>query len=202
MLTADSGISRKFHNVFMPDGISANSLVTSGETYGEAFVAKKIPSISRSSLLWNEPLQPSTRIECVISQSSAPIVVMPVATSHAAHEQVVEEALTRIYDLERQALGRLAARKLMFFIEVNFKKRNIFLTALLLKRVDLESLGVHSIIGLARTTMRARDSLETWERLYLKSRKAIEKKGYKADVMFVGMPKLEENASDGKISKY
>lgn len=142
------------------------------------------------------------QVECLVETINiSSFSNIQALTSYAAQLQVVDDALKRVYELERQSRGRIAARKLMIFIEFNFKKKNITLTSKLLEKVDLASLGIHSLIGLTRSTLRARSRLPVWDDVYRRSRKAVQDRGYSVDELFIGMPEIEESSKDGRVKK-
>jgi len=130
-----------------------------------------------------------SQVECIVivDRPERNLFVLNAATSMAAEMRRVDEALKGVYALEQGREGRLAARALMIFLEKNFKTKNLAAASALVDRVDLEKLGVHSLIGLVRTTARIKLTLPSWNALYRRSRRAVELKGYSSDRMFVGI---------------
>lgn len=147
------------------------------------------------------PVMPAhiVQIECIVS---APIFCwgsqLHALTASSHQQQIVNETLEQIYALERRQQGRIAARKLMIFVETNFKKKNLTLTSSLLDKVELNLLGIHALLGLTRSTLRARAGLPAWNVIYKKSRLAVESRGFNADELFVGMPRVEDAIEDDR----
>lgn len=134
-----------------------------------------------------------SQVECIVivDRPERNLFVLNAATSMAAEVRRVDEALKSVYALEQGREGRLAARALMIFLEKNFKAKNLAAASALVDRVDLDKLGVHSLIGLVRTTARIKLTLPSWSALYRRSRRAVERKGYSPERMFVGIVPAE-----------
>lgn len=192
--------SQRKDNPWVPGfPISQSSTTESKNSRSESFGRKCVVSDDhwRNDIFMHVRPVHCVQVECVVS---APVLSwafqLEAVTASSSQEQIVNETLEQIYALERMQQGRFAARKLMIFVETNFKKKNLTLTSSLLDKVKLNFLGMHALLGLTRSTLRARAGLPAWDAIYRKSRVAVEDRGFNADELFVGMPRVESAIKD------
>ena len=109
------------------------------------------------------------------------------------NEQAVRSALCKIYELDKAGHARIAAQEAMIFIEKNLKINGLFTANKLLATADLTLLSSRSLIGLIRSTCRAKDFLPAWEQAYIKSRRQVKKLGKNPNSLFIGLPFVQDD---------
>lgn len=111
------------------------------------------------------------------------------AESRAA---VVQNALNVVYALEAAGRNRLAAQQMMSFVEDHLHTTSLDMANKLLTDADLYQLSSRSLIGLIRSTARARKELPAWPVAYRMACLAVKKSGKNPDSLFIGLPKSME----------
>lgn len=107
--------------------------------------------------------------------------------------EVVRRELTGVYSLDAAGRNRLAAQKLMHFIEDHLHSTSLDIANKILTEADFSRLSSRTLIGLVRSTARAQKVLPAWWTTYRASRLAVKKLGKDPDSLFVGLPQLTES---------
>ena len=137
------------------------------------------------------PVAPRPAYEWVVPSSSTSLFSAPadmmkalliasdaeLETSREKADSAVKSVLISTYSLDKEGFGRLAAQKVMLFVEKNLKRNGLTEANRLLELADASKLSSRSLIGLIRSTARLKDRLPAWSTAYLKSRKEVAKQG-------------------------
>jgi len=105
---------------------------------------------------------------------------------------VVQNTLDGVYALEAAGRNRLAAQQMMNFVEDHLHTTSLDMANKLLTDADLHQLSSRSLIGLMRSTARARKELPAWPVAYKAACLAVKKLGKNPDALFIGLPKFME----------
>lgn len=110
----------------------------------------------------------------------------------------VAATLDGVYALDAQGENRSAARGLLVFLEERLQRKNLAEANHLLAKVDVSHLSSRSMIGLVRSTYRAKRYLPAWEKAYEQSWHQVEKLGKSPESLFIGLPRpLVRDATEG-----
>jgi len=115
------------------------------------------------------------------------------STSEAATAQLVNISLNKVYALDRAGKNREAAQELLIFVDARLRELSLPACNQLLLQADFKSMSSRSVIGLLRSTLKASKSLPAWRSVYKKSRAALVEMGKDPDLLFVGMPSVEDS---------
>jgi hypothetical protein len=100
---------------------------------------------------------------------------------------MIQQTLAETYSLDQDGKHREASVFLLQYIEERFVNNDISSINELFAQVDLDKLGVWSIIGLVRSTARARSMLSAWQQILDKSITTLEKLNADPQKMLVGL---------------
>lgn len=77
-----------------------------------------------------------------------------------------------------------SARKLLGEIEKCFSQKQLEGVDFLLGEIDFRQYGVHSAIGIVKSTFRCKDMLLNWTQMFKNSKEYLEKEGYDPEEIF------------------
>lgn len=112
-----------------------------------------------------------------------------LGSSHEEQEssQGVPRYLLQLYALEEAGKHREAAKLIFEFIESNFASLSLDKINSLIEMISLERLSEWSIVGIVRSTYRARHVLGLWKNLYQNARRELHSKGHDANKLLIGI---------------
>lgn len=122
-------------------------------------------------------------IEASVIQSSSAI---------EAGARLANAALKLTYALEEVGRPREAAREVMRVIEDHLHVTNLSVANNILTDAEVQKLSSRSLIGLIRSSSRARQVLPAWDSAYQKSWKEVKRKNKNPEALFVGLPRPKE----------
>lgn len=120
-----------------------------------------------------------------------PIVALS-SSAYDAGMRLSKAALKLTYALEEVGRHREAAREVMRVIEDNLHATNLSIANNILADADVEKLSSRSLIGLIRSSSRAREALPAWDLAYKNSWNEIKRKQKSPEALFVGLPRPRE----------
>lgn len=110
------------------------------------------------------------------------------SSSYEAGAALSNEALRLTYALEEVGLHREAAREVMRSIEDNLHATCLTVANTILADADVKKLSSRSLIGLIRSSSRAREELPAWNSAYRRSWNEVKRKDKNPEALFVGLP--------------
>lgn len=99
------------------------------------------------------------------------------------------DALKLTYALEELGRHREAAREVMRLIEENLHATTLNVANTFLADADVKKLSSRSLIGLIRSSSRARDALPAWNAAYKRSWSEVKRQDKNPEALFVGLPR-------------
>lgn len=109
----------------------------------------------------------------------------------------IEAKLDAVYAFDAAGRGRIAAREVMTIVENAFDEHDLEKVNKVLEHSDVSRMSSRSLIGLVRSTFRARHLLPAWKFFYIKAWNQFSSLEITAEAAFIGMPSPYE----GKIAK-
>lgn len=130
----------------------------------------------------------------VASSATFNVDTLAVLSSSAydAGMKLSKAALKLTYALEEVGRHREAAREVMRLIEDNLHATNLNIANNILADADVKKLSSRSLIGLIRSSSRAREALPAWDLAYKNSWNEVKRKQKSPEALFVGLPRPRE----------
>lgn len=193
-------------------GSTLNPSLAGGD---RAFAVSIDHSVLAPNTLFVNKISSPPAYSWVIPSNSSTVPIAPtagfqhqfIASAESASESSVEfsvrmaeQTLENIYGLDESGYGRSAAQEVMVFINKNLKKNCLVEANTLLERANVARMSSRSLIGLIRSTYRARDQLPAWRMAYKKSKAHLALVGRDPDALFIGLVDLEK-INDSKECK-
>jgi len=100
------------------------------------------------------------------------------------------DILAEVYVLEADLQHRAASVIILRYIVVGGKSSDLAAIDELLSTIDLDKLGVHSLIALVRSTVAARQHLPSWSPTFNKVKNILSSRGEDVERLLVGMMSL------------
>ncbi|WP_146749287.1 hypothetical protein [Paracidovorax anthurii] len=119
-------------------------------------------------------------------------LVVSSSSAYDAGMELSKAALKLTYALEEVGRHREAAREVMRLIEDNLHATNLGIANNILTDADVKKLSSRSLIGLIRSSSRAREALPAWNLAYKKSWNEVKRKQKSPEALFVGLPRPRE----------
>ena len=79
------------------------------------------------------------------------------------------------------------ARRILSEIEYYFAKNQSHEVDILLKNIEPRQYGIHAVIGIVKSTYRAKNMLLNWESMFDKTKKYLSDEGYNPEEIFFNM---------------
>lgn len=99
----------------------------------------------------------------------------------------ISKLLTSVSLLEGQGCARMASRLSMRFIEQSFKNHDLEKVNRLLRIIEPQKYQEQVIVGVLRSTFRARKLLPAWSSLLSKSKQSLEQRGADVGGLLIGL---------------
>ena len=112
------------------------------------------------------------------------------ATSIQSLQTGIKNMWGEVYNLEKSSQPRLAAQKIMLFVESHLNENNVVHLNKFLLAANMSELSVRSLIGLVRSTFRVAAKLPAWKSVYSQARVRVVELGRDPNSVFIGLPTI------------